>query len=52
MKTLKEKIKNIDPEAIISLSNKYGVFYTGKAKFVFNLVTLKAWNSTDIKIII
>lgn len=45
MKTLGEQVEAIEsicPDAIISLKNKYGVFYTGKAKFVFNLVTLKA----------
>ena len=49
--TLGEKIKTIDPEKIISLKNKYGVFWIGKAKFVFGAVTLKAWNSTEIEVV-
>lgn len=50
--TLCEKIKNIDSEKVISLKNKYGVFWTGKAKFVFSAVTYKTWNGTDIEIIL
>lgn len=50
--TLGEKIEKIDPEKVISLKNKYGVFWTGKAKFVFSTITNKAWNSTDTEIIL
>lgn len=50
--TLGEKIKKINPEKVISLKNKYGVFWTGKAKFVFGAVTFEAWNGTHIEIIL
>lgn len=52
--TLGEKIKiieEINPDMIISLKNKYGVFWTGKAKFVFSHVTYQAWNGTDVEVI-
>ena len=49
--TLGEKIKIINLEKIISLKNKYGVFWTGKAKFVFSHVTYQAWNGTDVEVI-
>ncbi len=50
---LSEQIKRIDPEKVISLKNKYGfIFWSGKAKFVFNVVTAKAWESDDIGVII
>ncbi len=49
--TLAEKIAKIDPEKVISLKNKYGVFFTGKAKYVFSHVTLKTWNGTDVEVI-
>ena len=48
-----EQIKRIDPEKVISLKNKYGsIFWSGKAKFVFNAVTAKAWESDEIGVII
>ena len=49
--TLSEKIKKINPDRIISLKNKYGIFWTGRAKFVFSAVTYQAWNSPDIEIV-
>ena len=49
--TLGEKVNRINDNAIISLKNKYGVFWTGKAKYVFGAVTLEAWNSTEIEVI-
>ena len=48
--TLGEKIKHLDPETMVNLRNDYGVFWTGKAKFVFNAVSYKAWNSADIDV--
>ncbi len=50
--TLSEKIAKIDPEKVIILKNKYGVFWTGKAKYVFSSVTNKAWKSTDTDVIL
>ena len=49
--TLREQIKKINPETIVSLKNKYGIFWTGKAKFVFGAVRLEAWNGTHIEVI-
>ena len=50
---LRDQIKRIDPEKVISLKNKYGsIFWSGKAKFVFNAVTAKAWESDEIGVII
>lgn len=49
--TLREKISKIDPEKIISLKNKYGVFWIGKAKYVFSAVSCKAWNGTHVEVI-
>lgn len=49
--TLAEKITKIDPEKVISLKNKYGVFWTGKAKYVFGAVSYKAWNGTHVEVI-
>ena len=49
--TLGEKIEKLNPDEIISLKNKYGVFWTGKAKFVFGAVALKAWDSTTIEVL-
>lgn len=51
MMTLKEQIEKINPEAVVSLKNKYGVFWIGKAKFVFGAVRLEAWNGTHIEVI-
>ena len=50
--TLAEKIAKIDPEKVISLKNRYGIFFTGKAKYVFSHVTYKAWNGTDVEVVI
>ena len=50
--TLREQINKIkDQNKIVSLKNKYGVFWTGKAKYVFGAVTYEAWNSTDIEVL-
>ena len=52
MMKLSEIIKEIDDqEEIVSLRNKYGVFWTGKAKYVFGAVTPEAWNGTHIEVI-
>lgn len=50
--TLREQIERIDGEKIISLKNKYGVFWTGRAKYVFGAVTLEAWNGTGIEVVL
>lgn len=50
---LRDQIKRIDPEKVISLKNKYGpIFWSGKAKFIFGAVTAKAWESDEIGVII
>lgn len=49
--TLREKIAKIDLEKVISLKNKYGVFWTGKAKYVFSAVSYEAWNGTHVEVI-
>lgn len=52
--TLGEKIRNIEkknPRTIVSLKNKYGVVWTGQARFVFGAVTAEAWEGTDIEVI-
>lgn len=49
--TLAEKIATIDPEKVVSLKNSYGVFWTGKAKYVFGAVRLDAWNGIGIEVI-
>ena len=49
---LREKIKKVDPEQIVSLKNRYGVFWTGRAKFVFGAVSSDAWNSESIEVIV
>lgn len=51
--TLREKIQQIDPEKVVTLKNKYGNhIWTGKAKYVFNAVTPKAWESDEIGVIV
>lgn len=52
MATLFEIITNIENQnEIVSLRNKYGVFWTGKAKYVFGAVTAEAWNGTNIEVV-
>lgn len=51
MMALKEQIEKINSETVVSLKNKYGVFWIGKAKFVFGAIRLEAWNGTHIKVI-
>lgn len=51
MKTLKEKIKACDPEMVVALKNRYGVFWVGKAKFVFGAVTNEAWYGDEVEVI-
>lgn len=51
MKTLREQIGEINPETMVSLKNKYGVFWIGRAKFVFSSVTREAWNGTHVEAI-
>lgn len=41
--TVGEYIKALDPKSIVSLKNKYGVFYTGKAEFVFSRLRYETW---------
>ena len=48
--TLAEKIREMNPDTIVALYNKYGCFLVAKAKFVFSLVTLEAWRSTEIDV--
>ena len=50
--TLAEKINKLNPETMVSLKNEYGVFWMGKAKFVFGALRIEAWNSTDIEVLI
>ena len=50
MMTLGEQIEKINPETVVSLKNKYGVYWIGKAKFVFGAVRLEAWNGTHIEV--
>ena len=41
--TVGEYIKALDPKSIVSLKNKYGVFYTGRAEFVFRRLRHETW---------
>lgn len=50
--TLSEKINALNPETIVGLKNKYGIFWIGKAKYVFGAVSIRAWNDTEIEVII
>ena len=48
--TLGDKIKAISPDSVVALKDRYGVFWAGKARYVFGAVTLEAWNKTDIEV--
>ena len=51
--TLSEQIKRIEaknPQQIVSLANKYGVFWIGQARFVFGAVSREAWEGTHITV--
>ena len=41
--TVGEYIESLDPNSMVALKNKYGVFYTGRAKFVFGALRYEAW---------
>lgn len=45
MKTLSQVVSSLKPNTIISVSNSYGIIWTGKAKFVFGHFTFKAMQS-------
>ncbi len=50
--TLKEKIKKVKPDTVVALKNAYGIYFIGKAKYVYQNVTNKAWYGEDTKVVI
>lgn len=50
--TLKEKINSLNPDTMVSLKTEYGVFWMGRAKYVFGAVTMDAWNGTEIEVLV
>ena len=48
---LRDRINALNPETVISLENEFGIFWTGKAKFVFGAVRYDIWIGNDVKVI-
>ena len=48
MKTLRETIRKLDPEQVITLKNEHGVVWVGKSKFVFGAVDREAWTDNTL----